>query len=147
MFAPGRTVPDSHRDLLERPILAMLATVAAGSRPEVSPVWTQYVDGKVVLSSLASTKKAKQLGSGRRAALCYLDDRDPYRYLELRCVVESATDSGAHAHLDLMAQRYMNRETYPGHDYAAPRMLFTLRPERVIALGGSAKPVESERRG
>ena len=138
MSAPVETVPESHRDLLERPILAVLATAAAGSGPELSPVWTQYVDGKVVLSSLASTRKTKNMETGRRASLCYLDEHNPYRYLELRCVVESATETGAHAHLDLMAQRYMNRETYPGHDYTAPRMLFTLRPERVIALGGSA---------
>jgi predicted pyridoxine 5'-phosphate oxidase superfamily flavin-nucleotide-binding protein len=39
-------IPDSHRDLLERPLYAHLATVRPDGKPQVNPMWFGW-DGEV----------------------------------------------------------------------------------------------------
>ncbi len=124
-------IPDDHRDLLDQPVVAMLATAESDGHVAVSPIWMELVDDSTVrFSSLATTLKSRHLVENRYAALCLLDPNDPYRFLELRGVVTEIATEGAHDHLDTMAQRYLGRSPYPGHDYSAHRFLFTMRVDR-----------------
>jgi PPOX class probable F420-dependent enzyme len=125
-------IPDDYRDLLDQPVVAMLATADADGRVAVSPIWVELVDDATVrFSSLAATLKSRQLLENRNVALCLLDPGDAYRFLELRGVVTDVSSDGAHNHLDAMTQRYWGQPAYPGHDYSAPRLLFTMRVDRV----------------
>ena len=42
-------VPDSHRDLLERPLTAHVATVGADGAPQSSPMWFAFDGGRLRL--------------------------------------------------------------------------------------------------
>jgi PPOX class probable F420-dependent enzyme len=128
-------IPDDYRDLLDRPVVAMLATADGDGRVAVSPIWVELADDATVrFSSLATTLKSRHLAGNRHVALCLLDPGDPYRFLELRGVVTDVTAEGAHDHLDAMTQRYWGRSPYPGHDYSARRFLYTMRVD-LVATG------------
>jgi PPOX class probable F420-dependent enzyme len=130
-------VPDDYRDLLERPVVAMLATTDHTGRVAVSPVWLELLaDGRVRFSSLAATLKSRHVLENRSVAICLLDPDDPYRFLELRGEVADVTPEGAHEHLDAMTQRYWGKPAFPGHDYSAPRLLMTVRVDRVATSTG-----------
>lgn len=128
-------IPGDYRDLLDRPVVAMLATADGDGRVAVSPIWVELADDTTVrFSSLATTLKSRHLLENRHVAVCLLDPNDPYRFLELRGVVTDVTTQGAHNHLDAMTQRYRGRSAYPGHDYSARRFLFTMRVD-LVATG------------
>ncbi|MCV5275419.1 pyridoxamine 5'-phosphate oxidase family protein, partial [Escherichia coli] len=55
------TIPESHRDLLERPILAVLATVQPDGQPQVTPVWADLHEGCVRINTAAGRQKHKNL--------------------------------------------------------------------------------------
>lgn len=126
-------IPAEFHDLVDHPIVAMLATVSAAGTPTVSPIWIEYTDGHVVFSTQDRTLKRQNSAANANLAFCLVDPTNPYRYLELRGVVVEMTPDGAHAHLDAMSQRYRNEPVYPNHDYSAPRSLIKVRVGRVIA--------------
>lgn len=81
---PRGPLPQTHNDLLTRPVLGHLATVNAHARPTVNPVWFLYEDGQVLLSVKPDTGKFRNFRANPAVALSILDPRDTHRYLELR---------------------------------------------------------------
>lgn len=130
-------IPNDYHDLLDRPVVAMLATANQAGRVAVSPIWIELSsDGMVRFSTLAATLKSRHVLENRSVAICLLDPDDPYRFLELRGEIADVTPEGAHEHLDAMTQRYWGKPAYPGHDYSAPRLLMTVRVDRVATNAG-----------
>jgi PPOX class probable F420-dependent enzyme len=128
-------IPENFLDLVTRPVIALVATVSADGVPSVSPIWVEWVDGRVRFSSQDATLKRRNAAEHPAIAFCLVDPDNPYRYLELRGEVEEMTDEGAHEHLDALTVRYMGKPQFPGHDYAVPRSLVSVRVDRVVTHG------------
>jgi PPOX class probable F420-dependent enzyme len=77
------SVPDSHCDLLDSDV-AVLATVGADGRPQLSAVWFLVEDGQVRVSLNTSRQKVRNLRANPAVNLFILDRSAPTRYLELR---------------------------------------------------------------
>ena len=58
-------VPDSHRDLLEQPLIAHLATVRPDGAPQNNPVWFEW-DGDHL--KISQTKDRRPVDSSSMAA-------------------------------------------------------------------------------
>lgn len=129
------------RDLVERPIVAVLATIGATDGVQVTPVWTEYVSGRLLLSIAASTQKARNVAANRAVGLCYVDPDNPYRYLQVRGEVTDMSPLAAHEHLDRMSQRYWGVRPYPDHDYSQERLLVTVT---VLKSAGLDSPVAKQ---
>jgi len=73
--------PDSHLDLLERPIFAHLATVSSGGAPIVNPMWFLW-DPEEQVIRLTHTKNRhnyRYLQAEPRVAMSMADPDDQYR--------------------------------------------------------------------
>ncbi|HEU5087761.1 MAG TPA: pyridoxamine 5'-phosphate oxidase family protein, partial [Roseiflexaceae bacterium] len=46
-MANRKQIPSTHADLLERPIVGVLATTLPDDTPQATPVWFHYEDGAV----------------------------------------------------------------------------------------------------
>ncbi len=139
-------IPDSHRDLLERPLPAVLANHLSTGRLQVSVVWVMPDGDDVVLSTMAEFAKARHLRERPRATLL-LRDADG-RWLELRAdVVHDPAErpEDAVAVLDAIAVRYTGVAPHFGAVVPAEvaevehPVTFRLRPVRVAA--GTTVPV------
>ncbi len=73
-------VPQSHRDLLEMPLVATLATVDPHSRPQSTAVW-YFVDdnGELTGSVTSDRQKYKNLRSNPNCSLFIIDPQNPFR--------------------------------------------------------------------
>jgi PPOX class probable F420-dependent enzyme len=120
-------VPASHLDLLERPLFGHLATVRPDGTPQVSPMWYLW-DGETV-SFTTTTTRAKHRNVTRvpQVALSIHDPGQPYRYLEVRGVVERVDPDPAGAFFDVLARRYGLPHTPPVAD-APHRVVLRMRP-------------------
>lgn len=139
-------IPDSHRDLLERPLPAVLANHLSTGRLQVSVVWVTPDGDDVVLSTMAEFAKARHLRERPRATLL-LRDADG-RWLELRADVTHDPDerpADAVAVLDAIAVRYTGSAPHFGAVVPAELaevehpVTFRLRPVHVAA--GTTVPV------
>ena len=127
--------PDSHKDLLQKKAFANLATVNPDGSPQVTPVWFD-VDGEDIRINTARGRvKDRNLRRNAAVALAVMDPDNPYRYVQVRGRVNEVTESGADAHIDSLARKYMGVDTYPYRRPGEVRVIFKIRPERVQTMG------------
>lgn len=71
----------------------------------------------------------------KRVALSIQDPDNPYRYLAIRGNVDEITESGADAHIDALAKKYLDKERYPFRAPDEVRVIYKIRPDKVSNVG------------
>jgi PPOX class probable F420-dependent enzyme len=125
-------VPDSHRHLLEQPMIAHVATVRADGAPQSSPMWFGWDGERVRLTHTRSRQKFRNLQAEPRIALLIVDPAEPQRYLELRGAVETVEDDAGGAFYRRLRQRYGVNPDAPMPD-ADVRVVLVVHPTTVLA--------------
>jgi len=125
------TIPDSHRDLLDGQV-AVLGTIGASGRPQLSGVWFLAEGDTVKLSLNTSRQKVKNLQVSPKVSLLIFGE-PPYRYLELRGDAEITPDDD-YEFADKVGAKYgadLRTRDNPGEK----RVVVTIHPQRVVAWG------------
>jgi len=102
-------------DLLELPIVAVLATYRRDGTVLLSPVWHRWRDGGFDVVVGPNDVKLQHLRRDPRASIVVYEHQPPYRGLEARGEVELLPEGGAEA-ITSMAVRYLGPED--GRAYA-----------------------------
>ena len=84
------TIPDSHRDLLSAQV-AVLGTIGASGRPQLTATWFLAEGDTVKLSLNTTRQKVKNLQANPAVSLL-IPGTPPYRYVELRGEAEITPD-------------------------------------------------------
>jgi hypothetical protein len=123
---------DPWKDLIgEKKAFAHLATLMPDGTPQVSPVWIDYRNGKVLVNSVKGRVKARNMKEGSAVALSIADPDNPYRYVQIRGRVTRVTEEGATKHIDAMAKKYLGKDKYPFAKPGEMRVLFEIEPAKV----------------
>jgi PPOX class probable F420-dependent enzyme len=125
-------VPDSHRDLLERPLITHLATVRTDGGPQTNPMWYGWDGDRIRLTHTRTRQKFRNLQAEPRVALSITDPADGQRYLEIRGVVEGIEDDQGGQFYRRLRRRYGVDPDAPMPDEAV-RVVVTIRPTTVLA--------------
>ncbi|MGH9778458.1 MAG: PPOX class F420-dependent oxidoreductase [Candidatus Acidiferrales bacterium] len=128
------TIPEKFRDLFTKRAFAHLATLMPDGQPQVSPVWIDFDGRHVVFNTARDRQKDRNLRRDPRVSLSILDPENPYRYLEIRGRVAEVTEEGADAHIDRLARKYLNLDTYPYRQPGEVRVVFKIAPEHVAGI-------------
>ena len=130
------SIPESYLDLLQqKKAFASLATVMPDGTPQVTPVWFDYAGGKLRVNTAKGRVKARNLKPGSAVALAIMDPDNPYRYVQIRGWVTSATEDGADAHIDQLAKKYLGKDTYPFRQPGEMRIMYEIEPISVSGMG------------
>ena len=70
-----------------------------------------------------------------QVALAIVDPDNPYRYLQIKGRVAEMTETGADAHIDSLAKKYMGVDKYPYRKPGEVRVIYKVIPERVQTNG------------
>lgn len=123
-------IPGEFHDLLTRPLYGHLATTRPDGTVQVNPMWFEW-DGELLrFTHTDQRQKYRNVKHHPAVAMSILDPDNPYRYLEVRGVVEDivADPTGAfYLHLN---DRYDGPLTGTPAD-AAHRVIFVVRPTSV----------------
>jgi PPOX class probable F420-dependent enzyme len=121
-------IPAAYLDLLlEKKPLAHLATVMPDGSPQNTPVWFDYVDGKIRVNSALGRTKVRNMKLGAKVALSISDPGNPDRYVQLRGTVTGVRqDEVAAAHIDQLAYKYMGLDKNPYANPADVRVMFEI---------------------
>ncbi len=128
-------IPEQYMDLVQRPAFANLATVMKDGSPHVTPVWFDYDGAYVRINSAKGRVKDRNMRNNPKVALCILDPKNPYRYLEIRGRVTEISEIGADEHIDQLAKKYLNVDTYPHRTPTEVRVQYKILAEHISALG------------
>jgi PPOX class probable F420-dependent enzyme len=103
-------------DLLELPLVAVLATYRADGSVLLSPVWHRWRDDGFDVVTSRTDVKARHLHRDPRASIVVYEHKPPYRGLELRGCASLVPDGAAEA-VAAIAVRYLG--SGEGQAYAA----------------------------
>lgn len=123
-------VPDSHRDLLERPLFAHLATVRPDGTPQVNPMWFSWNGEHLFFTNTKTRYKYRNVTANPEVAMSVNDPEQPYRYLEVRGTVERIDPDPSGEFFLTLADRYGMSFAGPPAD-AEHRVVYVMRPTGV----------------
>ena len=129
-------VPEAYSDLFTtKKAFANLATLNADGTPQVTPVWFDWDGSRLRINTAKGRLKDKNLRRTPAVALSIMDPDNPYRYVQVKGKVAAVTESGADAHIDSLAKKYLGKDSYPYRKPGEVRVIFTIAPDRVQTLG------------
>jgi PPOX class probable F420-dependent enzyme len=129
-------VPEAFKDLLTtKKAFANLATINADGTPQVTPVWFDWDGRHVRINTARGRVKDTNLRRTPAVALSIMDPENPYRYVQIKGRVASVTESGADAHIDALAKKYLDQERYPYRKPEEVRVTFAIDLDRVQTMG------------
>lgn len=129
-------VPESHRDLLERPICAVLATMLPSGFPQANVVWCGFDGTNVLVSTTAERTKGRNMAAHPLATILVIDPDDANRWIEVRGHVE-ITQHGAGDAVDRLTRHYTEHVHYydgvvpAGQRQKETRVLCKITPTKV----------------
>lgn len=126
-------IPASHRDIFEGKNFAHVATIMKDGSPQVTPVWIDIDGDTIVFNTAEGRTKARNLDRDGRVAISVHDQEKPYRYIQVRGVVESRTTEGAADHIDSLSMKYGGQKYR--HTPGEQRVIYRIRPESVQTMG------------
>ena len=135
MGSPGALLSKTHRDLLARPLIAHLATARPDGGLQCNPVWFEWDGEHVSISQTRSRQKLRNLEKNPQVALSIVDPGNPYRYLEVRGVVERIDDDPDRRFIDDLSARYTGERPYPWHQPGDERVVVRIRPTASSSMG------------
>lgn len=123
-------IPDTHHDLLDGPVVVMLATVMPDGQPQVTPVWASRSGDEVWVNSAKGRQKDKNMRERPQATVSAVDPANPYRWIEVRGnVVETVEGDAALEHINALAHTYMGKD-YPLLQEGEERVIYKIAPTR-----------------
>src|SRR5205085_1018666 len=95
-------------DVFKKRSFAHLTTMMSDGSPHASPVWVDFDGTNVVINSAKDRVKDKNMRRDPRVAISIQDPDNPGRFLGIRGQVVEITETGADAHIDAMAKKYLD---------------------------------------
>jgi len=117
--------------LVNRPVLANIATVDAEGRPQLTPVWIDLDGDDLVFNTAKGRAKEANLTKNPQVAVSVVDPDDPFNVVVVRGTVEP-TEEGADAHIDSLAKKYMGLDTYPMRRPGEIRIKYVVKADKVV---------------
>lgn len=126
-------IPDSHLDLLHRPLYCHLATVSPAGRPQSNPMWVSWDGTHLRFTHTSTRRKYAQLQANPHLAISIVDPDNMARYLEVRATVAEIVPDPTGAEYDALSQRYGRGPQIPPD--AADRVIILATPYHVTTRG------------
>ncbi len=113
-------IPESHLDLVARPLHGVLTTMMPDGQPQSSLVWLDY-DGECLrVNTTRQRQKGKNMQANSRVNLLIVDPGNVSRWIEVRGEVEIG-EEGALEHLDELTRQYTRHDHYYGGIFPVER--------------------------
>ena len=125
------TLSPKAKALVDRPVLANVATVDAAGRPQLTPVWITHDGDELVFNTARGRAKDRNLSRDPHVAVSVVDPEDPYNVLVVRGRAEPNED-GADAQIDALAKKYLGVDKYPMRREGEVRVNYRVRADAVV---------------
>ncbi len=118
------------RELLDSRNHAVVSTLNENGSIHSTVVWANVEDGVVAVNSAVGRKWPSNLERDPRITVTVYDESNPYEYVEIRGTA-SGTLEDADGHIDRLAKKYMDADSYPFRQEGEQRVIFYVDAERV----------------
>lgn len=140
-------LPEVHRNLIEGPVTATLATINKDGTPQLTPVWVNHDGHYINLNSMRGRLKDRNIRDRPHVSIMFINDDNPYHWINVEGEVVEIIDEDdpqegelATENIDDLAELYLDQRPYPLRDDSVDevRVLYKVSPKRILTFG----PVE-----
>jgi PPOX class probable F420-dependent enzyme len=125
------TLSKKARALVERPVLANVATIGSDERPQLTPVWIDMDGDDLVFNTARGRAKDRNLKKNPHVAVSIVDPNDQYNVIVVRGSVQPS-EEGADAHIDSLAKKYLGVDSYPMRRPGEVRVKYRVKADTVV---------------
>jgi len=125
------TIEGRTEELLKAKNYANVATIRSDGTVHGAPVWIDVQDGLAVLNTAEGRAWPKNLERDPHVTLTVQNMENPYEYVEIRGQVAERTHEGADEHIDALAKKYLDADSYPFRQPGEQRVIIRVAPEHV----------------
>ncbi len=119
-------------ELLNRPVLAHVATLMKDGSPQVTPVWVDTDGVNIFINTEQKRLKARNMKRDPRVALSIVDNEQrQYNLFIQGTVTEISAEKGAEHYFETLAKKYIPSGRRPNNTPGDVRVKVTIRPDKV----------------
>ncbi len=122
-------------ELLKDKNFVLVSTIRPDGSVHAAPAWVDVQDGRPVLNTAEGRAWPRNLERDPRVTLTVQNMENPYEYLAIHGRVAERTHEGADEHIDAMAKKYLDKDTYPFRQPGEQRLILRVEPEYVHVWG------------
>ena len=116
--------------LLTKPNFAVVSTLGEDGTIHSTVVWVDVEDGRLAVNSAVGRKWPTDLERNPTITVLVYDERNPYEYVEVRGRATGRLE-GADAHIDRLAKKYLDQDSYPFRQADEQRITFLVDADRI----------------
>ena len=114
--------------------LIFIATINLDGSPQLTPVWGDYQDDHILVSTAEGRIKHRNVLHDSRVAVCVVSHENPLDMTTIRGNVVDIISDYDYAHADKLTKKYMNLPKYPFKRINEKRIVFKIKPKHVYVL-------------
>ena len=116
--------------LLDKKNHAVVSTLNDDGSIHSTVVWVSVEDGRLAVNSAVGRKWPTNLERQPTITVVVYDEDDPYDYVEVRGTATGTTE-GADDHIDRLAKKYLDADSYPFRQPSEQRITYLIEPSLV----------------
>lgn len=130
------SIDDRSRELLDAKNFAHVATLASDGWPHQAVVWVEADGDEILLNSAEGRAWPNNLRRDPRITVVVANLENPYEYVTIKGKAVEITPDGADEHIDALAKKYLDADTYPFRQDGEVRLKIRIEPDKVSLRGG-----------
>jgi PPOX class probable F420-dependent enzyme len=130
------TIDGRSAELLQAKNFCNVSTINPDGSVLAVPVWVDVQEGKAVVNTAEGRTWPRNLERDPRVTMTVQNLENPYEYVTIRGRVAERTHDGADAHIDALAKKYLDQDSYPYRQPGEQRLIIRVQPEEVRVWGG-----------
>jgi PPOX class probable F420-dependent enzyme len=125
---------ETQSEFLKNPYYAVLSTLRTDGTSHQTVVWVDTEDGDVLINTAEGRAKPRHMRTNPNVSIAVVDPANGYHSLVVTGKAELSHE-GADAHIDKLAKKYLDADTYPFRKEDEVRVIVRIRPERIETAG------------
>ena len=125
---------EAQAEFLSNPYYGVVATLRTDGSPHQTVVWVDTDDGDVVFNTAEGRAKPKNLRANSQVSLAVVNPANGYHSLVVTGTAELSHE-GADAHIDKLAKKYLDADTYPFRKEGEVRVIVRIDASRIETAG------------
>ena len=141
-------IDETYKQLMDRPIACVMAVIGSDGRPNLTPMWFDYEEDKVLVNVAAQRRKTEWIRNNPQITLLLMNPENMYHWMSIKATVDreiSEDDPEEGARVTEQLNRIWKKYVGEGDEYALRdpsiderRVLFECSVDKIATFGASS---------
>ena len=120
--------------LFQQKNLIFISTINSDGSPQLTPVWGNYDDGYVLVSTAEGRLKHKNVLRDPRVSISVVDHDNPLNMTTIKGEVIEIIPDYDYIHANKLTKQYMGVDEYPFKRDGEKRIIFKIKPVKIFVM-------------